>query len=188
MRKNLQGVLIRTGNRENFTSIEEEDYLDILRTKDRVQFQIFNFQIFVVLKEAHHFHFNLTRRHVWFGNESSGIDGGLSQLVHERKIDISTSGGYLRPARIDYYDFLMPLYKFRSAFIFVNPDRTGPGLEILKPFAIDTWYILVLSLIIIGISIYLTFRFESKSKYSLCSSMLVTISVISQQGIQNVLA
>lgn len=52
-------------------------------------------------------------RNAYFGNTTAGFDAGIAKLVHEKRVDMSTSGGFLRVDRIDYYDFLVPVYKFR---------------------------------------------------------------------------
>lgn len=64
-------------------------------------------------KYVYNFRYNTTLRDAWFGNNTSGNDGGISQLIYENKLDISTAGGLLRIGRMSYYDFLVPYFKFK---------------------------------------------------------------------------
>ncbi|CAG9857173.1 unnamed protein product [Phyllotreta striolata] len=75
----------------------------------------------------------------------------------------------------------------QTCFIFVNPGYVKPGAEVLKPFASNTWCLFIISGLAIGISINLAFWVEYifgkiNTKYSLCTSMVITISVLTQQG------
>lgn len=57
--------------------------------------------------------YNTTIRDAWFGDEPSGIDGGIGELVDKNIVDISAAGGLLREARIPCYDFLLSYFMFR---------------------------------------------------------------------------
>ncbi|KAJ8943883.1 hypothetical protein NQ318_019366 [Aromia moschata] len=190
-RKNMSGVLIRSANRQlllvNYTFETQEDYTNELRYKETDTFQKYDFQLFMKLKEIHEFHYNTTLRSWWFGNSTIGLEGGISQLLYENTADISSSGGILRPGRMHYYDHYVPSYKFRTCFFFKNPGVVEERTDVLKPFALNTWYVTISSIIIMGVAIKAAYWAEHKylnspSRYSLFTAFVLTIAIFAQQG------
>lgn len=50
----------------------------------------------------------------WFGGGiHDGVDGGLANLLYENKIDVAATSGLLKPNRIRYIEFIMPVYPHR---------------------------------------------------------------------------
>nr|XP_023023021.1 uncharacterized protein LOC111511243 [Leptinotarsa decemlineata] len=186
-RKDMSGVLLRNGNKVNYSFETEEDYEQARRYREIQTFGKFHFQLFLFLKQIHNFHYNTTLRDAWFGNSSSGIDSGLASLINRKELDFMSSGGLLRCERIDYYDFLVPYYEFRTSFFFRNPGTVKPGVEVLKPFSIKTWYATIGAGLLMGIAIKLSYWVEyeylqTNTRYSLFTSFVITISILAQQG------
>ncbi|XP_018560787.1 uncharacterized protein LOC108903153 [Anoplophora glabripennis] len=186
-RKDMSGILIRTGNRVNYSLGTPENYTEALRHRNRFTFGKFHFQLFLHLVYIHEFHYNTTIRAEWFGNSSSGIEAGLSRLLWDNEIDISSAGGILRAPRMHYYDYLLPYYQFRTSFFFRNPGNVSPGGEVLRPFSVTTWYCFLAATIVVSLAIKAAYWIErtflkSRFDYSLVTSFVTTISLFAQQG------
>ncbi|XP_072399667.1 ionotropic receptor 75a-like [Diabrotica undecimpunctata] len=185
-RRDMRGVLIRTGSGVKYPVENETEFIAAIRAEPR-QFQKYFFFLFLVFKDVHNFNYNVTTRHEWFGNTTYGIDGGISKLLYENKVDICTAGGYMSIPRVKYHEIISPDYIYRTGFLFLNPGKTKPGTEVLKPFSIKTWYVFVLTTVIVGFAIFAVYWIEytfaeTKIKYSFCTSILIAISTIAQQG------
>ncbi|KAI2474066.1 Ionotropic receptor 75f, partial [Diabrotica virgifera virgifera] len=185
-RRDMRGVLVRTGSAVKYPVENETAFIAAIRAEPR-QFQKYFFFIFLVFQDVHKFDYNVTLRHEWFGNTTYGIDGGISKLLYENVVDIGTSGGYMSVPRVKYHEIISPDYMYRTGFLFLNPGKTKPGTEVLKPFSINTWYAFVFTTIIIGFAIFVIYWIEytitqTRIKYSFCTSILIAISIIAQQG------
>ncbi|KAJ8936768.1 hypothetical protein NQ314_012170 [Rhamnusium bicolor] len=186
-RKNMTGVLIRAGDRVNYTFSSTIEILNELRHRELGTFGKFHFQLFLILLNIHNFHYNTTIRTDWFGNSSSGIEAGISQSLYQNQIDISSAGGILRAARMHFYDYLLPYYKFRSCFFFRNPGIREIGTDVLKPFSLKTWYYTLGAIFLTGMATKAAYwvdqRFlNSNMRYTFFTSFLITISILTQQG------
>ncbi|KAJ8925123.1 hypothetical protein NQ315_001305 [Exocentrus adspersus] len=186
-RKNMSSVLIRTGNRVNYSFATPESYANELRHRQHFTFGKFHFQLFLHLVYIHEFHYNTTIKPEWFGNSSSGIEAGLSGLLWDNKIDISSAGGILRAPRMHYYDYLLPYYQFRTSFFFRNPGLVNPGSEVLKPFSLLTWYCFLTATVVVTLAVKASYWIErrfltSRSNYSVFTSFVIIVSLFAQQG------
>ncbi|KAJ8978644.1 hypothetical protein NQ317_002281 [Molorchus minor] len=133
------------------------------------------------------FSYNTTLRSWWFGNSTTGIEGGISQLLYENLVDISSSGGILRPFRMNVYDHYVPSYKFRTCFFFRNPGFVEIGTDVLKPFSIKTWYVTLSAMLVMSAAIKGAHWAENEYlrlpiKYSFFTSIVVIICIMAQQG------
>ncbi|CAG9857172.1 unnamed protein product [Phyllotreta striolata] len=128
-RKSLEDVLIRTGSGYKLSFETDADIARERRTRGYRTFDKFNYQLFLCLKSIHKFQYNTTYRNAYFGNTTEGIDAGVAQLLYEETVDMSVSGGFIRDVRIDYYDFLVPVYKFR---IRPRPDLLRNQIHLYK--------------------------------------------------------
>ncbi|KAG5893020.1 hypothetical protein JTB14_037213 [Gonioctena quinquepunctata] len=129
-RKNLTGVLIRTGNTVNYSFEVEAEYSEARRHKEIGTFGKFDFQLFLILKQIHN---------------------------------------------------------FQTCFFFRNPGTVEPGAEVLKPFSVATWYATIGSGFLMGIAMKIAYWIEYKylntqRRYSFFTSMVITISILAQQG------
>lgn len=125
---------------------------------------------------------------VWFGNTTTGIDGGIAKWLHEETIDITSTGANLRTERIDIMDFFMTTYKFRACFVFRNPGWYEKwSNEIFKPLSKDSWAATTAALIVTCASLkfvaFLENRiFTSIDTESWSGLLLSILSIITQQG------
>lgn len=65
--------------------------------------------------------------------------------------------------------------------------RTIPAMKmkpwiILKPFAADTWYMIIVIVVVIILILSFTLRLEHASDYSYSISALITVAALCQQG------
>ncbi|KAL1517064.1 hypothetical protein ABEB36_000877 [Hypothenemus hampei] len=190
-RKNMSGVLIRSANviKYPFTGTFHEYMVDTQLMKHDI-YSKFHYQLFLGLVEIHGFAYNTTLSVSWFGNTSRGEDGGVAKLLWDEDIEISSAGCVIRLLlndRIDYFDFIMPYYKFRSCFYFRNPGLVKPNFqEVLKPFAKQTWFVALYVTGIICVCIEISYFIHSNRTWSsLVSfrSIFYVIAAFSQQSI-----
>ncbi|CAH1156137.1 unnamed protein product [Phaedon cochleariae] len=186
-RKNLSGVLLRSGSTTNYSLETEDKFAEEYRNIKHKIFEKFDFISFLNLRSTHHFSYNLTLASAWYGNSSSGIDGGVAKLLHEKTLDISSAGGILRVGRMEFYDYLLPYFEFRTCYFFKNPGTLKPGTEVLKPFSLNTWYAVSGLALLISAAIKFAYfsanRFlNSNTRTSFFTSFLITISILAQQG------
>lgn len=150
--------------------------------------------MFLTLAEIHGFRYNTTLAPSWFGNTSSGEDGGIGKLLWDGIIDVSSAGCIIRllgNERMDYYEFIMPYYKFRSYFYFRNPGVVKPNFkEVLKPFAKTSWlatvYTTALVCVCIEIAYFVERRNENSGNRRWLKSLFIVIAVFSQQGLDTI--
>uniref|UniRef100_A0AAR5PZ02 Ionotropic glutamate receptor C-terminal domain-containing protein n=1 Tax=Dendroctonus ponderosae TaxID=77166 RepID=A0AAR5PZ02_DENPD len=194
-RMNMTGVLIRSANviRYPFTTSFDEYMTDPKLMKYDI-YSKFHYQLFQGLVHIHGFEYNTSLPFSWFGNTSSGEDGGLAKMLWDDTIDISSAGCILRlldSDRIDFYDYIMPYYKFRSCFFFRNPGVVKPNFyEALKPFDKQSWIVTLYVTGIVCICIEIAHFVETRHRggdlqNSSCSfrSLFVVVAVFSQQGL-----
>nr|WJJ63353.1 ionotropic receptor 75c [Pachyrhinus yasumatsui] len=194
-RKNMTEVLIRSANVIKYpfkTSFHE--YMVDLKLRHFDIYSKFHYQLFLVLQEIHGFSYNTTLRPSWFGNTSSGEDGGIAKMLWEDTADISSAGCILRllgNERMDFYDFIVPYYKFRSYFYFRNPGIVKPNFnEVLKPFTRSSWfatlYITAIVCMCIEIAYFVEKRRENRRNRTWMRSVFIVIAVFSQQGLDTI--
>ncbi|KAK9882130.1 hypothetical protein WA026_018971 [Henosepilachna vigintioctopunctata] len=177
------GTVIRT---PNINDSEINNYL-IQRTPDD-WISKFGYSIFVLLVDMHKFKYTQIKREMWFGNDSAGLNGGVAQALYEEVVDISSTMTLMKIRRLGFHDYFNPMYKFSTVFIFRN--RGGHCLwqnEFLKPFSTGVWISMFIILLLISISIKVINWTEVKylksiCSYSLVSTILITISILCQQG------
>lgn len=81
------------------------------------------------------------------------------------------------------------LYRpFRTCFIFKNPRIRGTVRnEIFRPFTVNTWFAVILCIILICIALKLTWWGERKlinlhCKCSIMTTFVITLGALCQQG------
>ncbi|XP_044766886.1 ionotropic receptor 75a-like [Coccinella septempunctata] len=125
----------------------------------------------------------------WFGNDVGGLDGGVAKYLYKEISDLSSVVGLIKTSRVEFFDFINPVYRFSTSFMFLN--RGTHDLwenEFLKPFTTRVWLSTVVVLILLSILLKITNWVEtmlmrcSNGSYSFVTAMLITISVICQQG------
>ncbi|XP_066250006.1 ionotropic receptor 75a-like [Euwallacea similis] len=189
-RRDMKGVIVRSSNviRYPFKTSYEEYMLDPKLMKYDI-YSKFHYQLFLCLAEIHGFSFNTTLAVSWFGNTSSGEDGGLAKYLWEDIVDISSAGCIMRllgTERIDFYDFIMPYYKFRSYFYFRNPGVVKPNFgEVLKPFSAQTWIITLCVTGLICLAIEVTYLVKRGDSFWY-RSVFIVVAAFSQQGLDNI--
>ncbi|KAJ8978645.1 hypothetical protein NQ317_002282 [Molorchus minor] len=181
--ENASGIL----QEANSSFDTEESYSNELRHKEIRTFEKYHTQLFLLLVQMHNFRYSKTFTSPWFGNTTSGVDGGIAKLLYEESIDITSAGGNLRIGRVKYLDYFAVTMRFRSRFFFRNPGMKKIGVDILKPFSRKTWYVTLTTMLILSIALKLTYWIDntflnSNIRQSLFTSFVVIISIFSQQG------
>ncbi|CAG9770903.1 unnamed protein product [Ceutorhynchus assimilis] len=193
-RKNMSGVLVRSANviRYPFKTSFHDYMVDTKLMKYDI-YSKFHYQLFLGLGEIHGFDYNTTLPFSWFGNTSSGEDGGLAKMLWDDTIDISSAGCIMRllgTERLDFYDFIMPYYKFRSCFYFRNPGFVKPNFnEVLKPFAKESWLVTLYVTGIVCVCIEIAYYVERRNNVGnnrWYRSVFVVIAAFSQQGLDTI--
>ncbi|XP_060534971.1 uncharacterized protein LOC132707228 [Cylas formicarius] len=190
-RRHMEDVLIRAGSVAKYpykTSFDE--YMSDLRLKSYDKYSKFHYHAFLFLRDVHRFSYNVTLAPAWYGNRSSGEDGGVAKLLYEDTVDIGIAGGMIRMLgtdRIDFYDYFMPYYRFRSGFYFRNPGVVRPNFyEVLKPLAARVWYaVLVTGLVCCACMevVWLMEQHRTDYEHSFLHSVLILIGIYAQQGV-----
>ncbi|KAJ8943880.1 hypothetical protein NQ318_019363 [Aromia moschata] len=135
--------------------------------------------------------YNVTITHLRFGNKTSGIDGGITAFLHNNTLDISRTGALYNLGRCPYYDYIMiPTTTYRELqglFFFQNTGSKPIGLAILKPFTKETWFVTLGAMLVMSMALKTAYwidvtHFNSRIRYSFFTSLLIIISILTQQG------
>ncbi|XP_076271756.1 ionotropic receptor 75a-like [Rhynchophorus ferrugineus] len=194
-RKNMSGVCIRAANviRYPFKTTFDEYMVDWkLRFHDI--YSKYHYQLFLILRDIHGFSYNTSLPTSWFGNTSSGEGGGMGKMFLEDTVDISSAGCIMRlvkPDRVDFYDFIMPFYKFKSCFYFKNPGMVKPNFrEVLKPFSKTVWFSILITACVVCVCIECSYVIEERrrrrGRSSWCRSVFMVVAAFCQQGLDSV--
>ncbi|XP_045463511.1 ionotropic receptor 75a-like isoform X2 [Harmonia axyridis] len=124
----------------------------------------------------------------WFGNEVAGLEDGVAKHLHEEISDLSSVVGLIKKDRVKFFDFVNPMYRFGTSFMFRN--RGTHDLwenEFLKPFTTKVWLSIVVVLTLLSVFLKITNWIETilmkaNGSYSFFTAILITVSVICQQG------
>ncbi|XP_050301541.1 ionotropic receptor 75a-like [Anthonomus grandis grandis] len=187
-RKNMTGVLIRSANVIRYPfKTSFHDYMVAPKLMKYDIYSKFHYQLFLGLADIHGFRFNTVLPFSWFGNTSSGEDGGLAKLLWDDTIDIGSAG------RLKSIEDLRKMHKlpFRSCFYFRNPGIVKPNFkEVLKPFTKQSWiitlYVTAIVCVCIEISYFVEKKMRGLNERTWLRSVFIVIAAFSQQGLDTV--
>ncbi|XP_044730435.1 ionotropic receptor 75a-like [Chrysoperla carnea] len=122
----------------------------------------------------------------WFGPDG-GEPEGIQKGLIEHKFDISAITGLLKVDRIHMMDWSIPLYPFRTSFVFQNPDTTSISNIFLSPFTYDSWYGVLLIFILFVLIFSISYDSDRQMPITggvdaTSAAVIVTLGVLCQQG------
>ncbi|KAL3284352.1 hypothetical protein HHI36_018516 [Cryptolaemus montrouzieri] len=184
----LSGVILTTSTviTNPYVNGTIEEYFQDMKPVDMIS--KFSYRIFQHFKEIHNFTHIQYSRDKWFGNDVGGFEDGVAKDVYEEITDMASTCALIKHSRVEFYDFVNPMYRFSSTFIFRNIGSYDLWKnEFLKPFTTTTWISILLVLTFLSAAVKITNWVEtiymrSRKSFSWLSAVLMTISIICQQG------
>ncbi|KMQ99404.1 hypothetical protein RF55_1087 [Lasius niger] len=144
----------------------------------------FGYTLLSHVSDIFNFTMDLIEINHWEKNDSNG------PLMSTLKRDEADLGYYPSILRIERYGdarVIFPQWPTRTCFMF----RTIPAMKmkpwiILKPFAADTWYMIVVIVVITVLILSFILKLEHVSEYGYSISALITVGALCQQGFPSI--
>ncbi|KAL7290097.1 hypothetical protein TKK_0015819 [Trichogramma kaykai] len=159
-----------------------ETYLQDYSTLSKDGLSKFGFSILEYLGDMLNISFQFSEVQTW---RKGDIIGPLSRALINNQIQLTGSPVVMTPERVGKVKFVYPTWPFRTCFIFRNPQPRDIKIqEVLRPFAIESWYLTLMFVLLSMMVLAFAFRYERKeiSNTSYSNSFIVVAGTFCQQG------
>ncbi|XP_023317368.1 uncharacterized protein LOC111694245 [Trichogramma pretiosum] len=164
------------------TNMSLEVYLQDYNGLSKDGLSKFGFSILNCLGDMLNISFQFSEVQTW---RKGDVIGPLSRSLSYNQIQLTGSPVMMTTERIGKIKFVYPSWPFRTCFIFRNPQPRDIKIqELLRPFAMETWYLTLILLLSSMTILAFSFLYETrKTSDALCSnSFIVVIGTFCQQG------